>query len=324
MPIQLQVNDGGVWKLVREIHVNDGGTWDEVRRAYVNDGGVWKQFHTFIRLSPQLNGQFNSRSGFCFAGVQLHLNGTEDECVADGGAFTINAGTWLDRGLNSEVWVERNVVVGSWNNIDTTGRNILSGTRQWRVRAGTGPVTVSCTCNWTFYDAATAGNVIHGPTANVTYSATNTFDPCPLCCFTPNTPVTMANGMWLPISEVKKGDKIKVANPDDYRTHDEEVVTGIITRTNRVMYRLHFEDGRNLEASEDHPFHVKGKGAASIDHRGVEYKDLGYPETLKVGDTVSDYDGKYVEIVKIELMEFSGTVYTLENSLFYANGLLVY
>ena len=104
--------------------------------------------------------------------------------------------------------------------------------------------------------------------------------------------------------------------------NESQPVTEMIVRRDRVMYTLHFEGGTTVNASDDHPFHVIGKGPASINPQG-EYKTLGTPAHLEVGDYIQTQDGS-LRLDRIEPLDFRGDVYTLGNSLFYANGLLVY
>jgi hypothetical protein len=141
---------------------------------------------------------------------------------------------------------------------------------------------------------------------------------CGTCCFTPETMIQLSSGNWIQIVDVQKGDKVAT------RTGEKEV-TEVITRTNRVMYQITFLDGRILNASEDHPLYVVDKGYAAINPGvGGEYKDLGIPDMLYVGDSVLDSDGKENPIVSIEQLDYPHTVYTLAESEFYANGMLVY
>ena len=91
------------------------------------------------------------------------------------------------------------------------------------------------------------------------------------------------------------------------------------------MYRITFADGRTLNASEDHPIYIEGKGYAAMNpDPNISYKDLGVAEQLEIGDKAIDQDGNTNEIVKVELIDFPGTVYTFGNSKFFANGMLVY
>lgn len=125
----------------------------------------------------------------------------------------------------------------------------------------------------------------------------------------------------MPIGKIDEGDEILVWNPFT-KELDSEPVTGVIIRDKRAMYRVKFSDGRYFDVSDDHPFDVKGK-PASINPVG-EYKELGKPERVQIGDPVTTQDGETVTIESWERIHYPGPVYTFENSMFFANGLLVY
>ena len=145
---------------------------------------------------------------------------------------------------------------------------------------------------------------------------------CPTCCFTPDTLITMADGSEKPISEVSVGDFILVY--DELSQFNVAVpVSEIITREERPMYELTFANGNSLRASEDHPLYVQGKGWASVGGIG-DYKDLGTVNVIAAGDRVVDANGLSTEILSITQIDFPGEVFTLGNSRFYANGILVY
>lgn len=132
----------------------------------------------------------------------------------------------------------------------------------------------------------------------------------------------MADGSLKPIVDIQVGDLILC---QDAATGVNVIttVTGVITRVERAMYQFQFANGTVLNASEDHPLFTLGKGWASVGGFG-EYKDLGTVQTIAVGDHVVGLDGASTEILSIEQIDFPGTVYTLGNSRFYANGVLVY
>lgn len=134
----------------------------------------------------------------------------------------------------------------------------------------------------------------------------------------------MADGKQLRIADVREGDKI-LTPTEDGLGYTEMEITEVIVRLNRPMHRIYFSNGTVLEASEDHPIHIKGKGWASVnpDPR-TDYKDLGLPATLAVGDTAFEAFGHPVKIVKIEPMEHTDAVFTFAESQFFANGILVY
>jgi hypothetical protein len=160
--------------------------------------------------------------------------------------------------------------------------------------------------------------VIVSVASEITAEAQSTTPPCPTCCFTPETLITMADGSTKPIVMVTTGEWIMVRG-------GTKQVTEIITRTNRVMYQIQFADGRVLNASEDHPLYVVDKGYAAINPGvGGNYKDLGIPDQLYVGDLVLDSDGRENQIVSITDLDYPETVYTFAESEFYANGMLVY
>jgi hypothetical protein len=161
----------------------------------------------------------------------------------------------------------------------------------------------------------------HNTSQRAIVSATTTLyaevEPsCGICCFTPETLVTMADYTTKPIIDIRVGDFILVRG-------GSKKVTEVITRQNRVMYRIRFFDGRILNASDEHPLYVVGKGYSAINPVGV-YKDLGMADELVVGDRVLDEDSDENEIVEITEIDYPHTVYTFAESEFYANGMLVY
>ena len=267
-------------------------------------------------VSMTANGQANSSQFInpVYAGQQFNTSGSEFECSA-AGSYNQSLGAWLDTGSSSDVWVERFTTSGSWNNVDPgTGRHQLSTTRSFRVsRSIIG--TTSVTGYFRMYDAASGGNTLQ-TTSSATWSAERDFDPCPLCCFTPDTLITMADGLPMQIGKVKAGDLIRVE-------YGIEPVGEVLVRTRRPMYKLHFSDDRVLRLSADHPIHVEHRGYCCVEPP-PEYKDISDIKKLKVGDNVTTVAGDTVRIEEIEGITYPDEVYTFSNSRFYANGLLVY
>lgn len=147
-------------------------------------------------------------------------------------------------------------------------------------------------------------------------------ESCPICCFTPDTLITMSDMTTKKIVDIEVGDSILVYNSIT-AVNESQLVTGVITRIERAMYKITFSDESTIEASDDHPLYVFGKGYSAINPVGV-YKDLETVEILEIGDSVQDQTGNSREIIDISPFDYPHTVYTLENSRFYANGLLVY
>jgi len=145
---------------------------------------------------------------------------------------------------------------------------------------------------------------------------------CPLCCFTPDTLITLSDMTTKRIDEIQVGDSIVVYN-HDLSVNTQLNVDELITRVDRVMYEYTFANGVKLKASDDHPIYVVGKGYASI-NPVAEYKNMGIPKQINVDDVVMMQDGEETQIVSIEPIDYDGTVYTFGISKFYANGVLVY
>lgn len=262
----------------------------------------------------------NSRGvgGDCNVGLVFNSDGQEYD-ITNAGAQGVDLGTWLDTGIPGDVWVEflrSSGTAANWIGIANSTRVNMAGTVTFRIEdISTGAGTENITGQFRFWDAASGGNILQTTTAAQTWIA-DYEEICPMCCFTPDTLITMAGGLQVPIGKVQVGDEIRVEQ-------GFETVTEIITQFERTMYLLTFADGRVLRASDDHPLYVHGKGYAAI--KPVDgYKDLGKPELLKIGDKIRDEQGHLNEIVSVDLIDYPGVVFTFENSKFYANGMLVY
>lgn len=271
-------------------------------------------------VSALANGQTNSSFLInpVYAGVKFDTNGEEYERTAAGG-YGASVGTWLDQGTSAQVWVEflrtsgtKTQFVGKSNST----RYQADTNSIWYISDNTaGASYENIYGRFRFWDAASGGNQLQ-LTGFGDWRCRRAVDPCPTCCFTPDTLVLMVSGIELPIGELEEGDIIHTAN-------GPEPITEIITRTDRAMFRLTFEDGRTIDTSDDHPFDVNGK-PKSLNNYDIEYKDLGLPEQLEVGDSVTLQAGGSTRVMLIESIDYPGTVYTFENSEFFANGLLVY
>lgn len=265
-------------------------------------------------------GDTNARGvgGDCAVGIRFNADGQEYD-ITNAGNQGVDLGTWLDTGVPGDVWVEflrTGGTAANWEGISNSTRVNMASTVQFRLTdVSTGSSSETITGRFRFWDAASGGNILQTTTAAQTWIA-DYEEICPMCCFTPETLITMADGSQLPIVDISAGDYIQV-------DHGIEEVTGVLTRTKRTMYRLDFADGRTLSLSDDHPVFVQNKGFAAIAPAG-NYKDLGWAEELAIGDMVMDENDQANEIVEITLIDYPFTVYTFENSHFYANGMLVY
>jgi hypothetical protein len=107
--------------------------------------------------------------GTVYARVKWDTDGDIYESFASG-TYGSSSDTWLDRGLNSQVWVQRVISSGTLN-LDTIGasRVAMTSDRQLGVeRSPTGSKAANGTIS--FYDAASGGNLLR--TRNWSVSAT--------------------------------------------------------------------------------------------------------------------------------------------------------
>ena len=249
-----------------------------------------------------------SFGGTAYAAVSFLANGVYQEGATDR--------SWLLQGSSADydIYLAKTAgttpagsSVNTWLNLATT--------RSWSLTKSTAG---TITCTGTLYVRMTQSPQTTLNTSSFFLSAEKQNDPCPTCCFTPDTLISMGDGTTRAIVAVMVGDWIMVRG-------GTKQVTEVITRTNRVMYQIQFADGRILNASEDHPLYVVDKGYAAINPGvGGDYKDLGIPDQLYVGDLVLDSDGRENQIVDIIDLDYPETVYTFAESEFYANGMLVY
>lgn len=150
------------------------------------------------------------------------------------------------------------------------------------------------------------------------------------CCFTNDTLITMADLSTKEINKIKVGDEILSYNPDTQQ-HETNEVDEVIIRVNRVMYKYVLESGKEIRASQDHPFFVVGKGYCSMNPQMTMngYKSLTGVQLVSVGDKFVDKDGNEIEVMQINAIDHFDTVYTINNKHksspnFYADGVLVY
>jgi hypothetical protein len=259
---------------------------------------------------------YSTAINWVYANLQYNSSGTEyKNSAATQNNFTTSRGAWLDTGAAADVWLERTITSGTLFTDPGSGRLNLATTRSFRVRdTNASPAAITCDLEMDMWDAASGGNNLDNVGSIILTANYN--NPCPLCCFLPSTAILMGDGTSKPIVEIEIGDVIRTID-------GTEEVTEIIPKEQREMWRVELEDGRTLILSEDHPVFIDGKGYSSISSQGP-YKDLNGTDQIVVGDSVQLDSGILLKIVKMHRDPFDETVYTLGNSRFYANGILVY
>ena len=112
-----------------------------------------------LSISPVATAIDNSTGGgTCYATIAYNSDGIEYE-NSSAAAITADQsrGNWLDSGLNSQVWVERTIDVGTLDTDAGTGRLVLSTTRTFGIENA---AIKAATVTFKFYDAATGGSEI--------------------------------------------------------------------------------------------------------------------------------------------------------------------
>ena len=129
-----------------------------------------------------------------------------------------------------------------------------------------------------------------------------------------------------PIEEVNEGDRVATYN---HETNEIEfkTVEEISMYDNKPIIKVTIGD-IDITSTHDHPYYVEGKGYASYNPIQT-FEDAGLEVAkLEVGDKVMDYYKSFVEVVSIEELEETETVFNLkhvkDNNNFYANNFLVH
>jgi len=110
-------------------------------------------------------------------------------------------------------------------------------------------------------------------------------------CFTPDSPVNMADGSYKRIDQIRQGDMVLVFNERTFQI-EEAPVTRIQTKIHSNVYELLLENGKTLKPTANHPFYVEGKGWSAI----TQYQPL---QTLEEGDYLYSWNRRSLEKVRI-------------------------
>lgn len=318
---QIKVYNGTSWDTPNVKHYNGSAWVDHLTKYYSGSSWVALESTTPAPLvSARADGITNTLiEGVhfdCDAGCQFSTTGLEYE-VTGTGSLT-NSTTWLDQGTSDQVWVEWIKTSGSapsWVGYANNTRYQLNVDRKFYIRDTTNSAP-NMTGYFKFWDAASGGNLLQ-QTSSSYWEAWLQDSGCGGCCFTPETLITMADGSQRMIADIKLGDLVKTRD-------GVEPVEEIRVRFDRPMRMLQFENGEILRLTTDHAIETLEKGPASLDSQGFDYKGNGVPAQLMAGDHGIDIHGRPRRIAFIATILYPGKVYTLMNSTFYANGMLVY
>ena len=129
-------------------------------------------------------------------------------------------------------------------------------------------------------------------------------------CFVAGTLITLADGSKKGIEEVKVGDEVLTYNFNSNTVEHKEVEATTSKKVNStVLYK--FDDGTQLEATNDHPLYCKDKGWVSNDTDYTKEKYNMDAAQVNSGDKILKIDGTLNAIVSIKKLLQPKTVYNL-------------
>lgn len=150
----------------------------------------------------------------------------------------------------------------------------------------------------------------------------------PICCFTGDTLITLADRTTIRIDAIKVGDKVLSFNEITHEELSSEVLAiASPTKNDIVTYRL--SNGTVVEATIEHPIWVIGKGWSSFSPSATDQHHSMQVDIIEEGDVLLTEEGNQVTLVYMELnkdREYE-KVYNFklkEHYTYYANRILVH
>ena len=146
-------------------------------------------------------------------------------------------------------------------------------------------------------------------------------------CFVAGTEITLANGEYKLVEDIKIGDSVLSFN---FATNvvEPHLVKGIGSKLVNTTVKYTFEDNSIIESTLDHPLYSKEKGWVSMD---PDYTTGVYNLTTtkaEEGFKVFKQDGSELTILSIEILTEPTAVYNVKtvevNHNFFANKVLVH
>jgi len=127
-------------------------------------------------------------------------------------------------------------------------------------------------------------------------------------CFLPDAPVSLSDGTYKRIDEIKIGDLVKVYNE---KTGKIEIAP--VKQVNAVyhdnVHEIHLANNKILKPTANHPFLIDGKGWATIS--GEDELGMGAGK-LEIGDFgyVADSEGNLQRVAVIDIIPIEGNYLT--------------
>lgn len=152
-------------------------------------------------------------------------------------------------------------------------------------------------------------------------------------CFLAGTKISMSDGTYKNIEDVKLYDEVKVFNEQTNQITSRQVLE-LQSPIREGYYRLWYGESGEVNVTNEHPFYVKKK-SGKINWCSLEpdkthgfYPYLGFVEQIEVGDQIYTENETWLTVTGWEWIEGPIQTYNLwdvqDMHTFFANGLLVH
>lgn len=157
------------------------------------------------------------------------------------------------------------------------------------------------------------------------------FDGLDVHCFAKGTKVTAASDQTRNIEDLAPGDEVLSFDPHTNQLHPA-IVEQVAKVVHHGIVKYAFDNGREIVATQDHPFLITGKGWASLKPEGSrQYKGFEDIGRIALGDAFEIYDGQgnksTAKLKQIEYLDGHYETYTITRlkggNNFIANGCVV-
>lgn len=161
MVVETKVKSGGTWRTITDPQVKSGGTWRTIQQIQVKRSGTWRTVFELSVVSVIVapNKDIHNLLVDTFTQADVRVDNDGDLWESDGGGTFTSYETWLDAGLNSQVWVERTIISGTLNVDAGSGRLACTADRVFGVTQSF-EGTKTCVIDLDFWDAASGGSLL--------------------------------------------------------------------------------------------------------------------------------------------------------------------
>lgn len=146
-------------------------------------------------------------------------------------------------------------------------------------------------------------------------------------CFIAGTQILLADGSSKNIEDIQIGEEV-LTHSFKKGTNEVRKVGGLTKKTTSQTVKYTFEDGKELQATHDHPLYSLNKGWVSRDPFFTSTKYQLTTSLAEVGDSIVKQDNTTANISLIENVEGTFNVYNLvsveANHNYFANEFLVH